>query len=109
MATAWRQERSLRPGESSRDERATVPTLEPDRIKRGEYYEDCASQPVVCTDADYANDLICGISLLTGHLGSCDLKNCGVRKLTPDEALDRAVEWEDWAAERGLEPDRSKY
>jgi hypothetical protein len=32
------------------------------QIKRGDYYEDCASQPVVCTEADYREDLISGIS-----------------------------------------------
>ncbi len=80
-----------------------------EKLERGDYYEDCASQPVVCTEADYSQDLIFGISLLTGTLGSCSIVNCGVRKLSPDEALDRAVNWEQWATERGLEPDRAKY
>jgi hypothetical protein len=79
------------------------------QIKRGDYYEDCASQPVVCTEADYREDLISGISLLNGTLGSCSIEKCGVRKLSLDDALDRAAHWEMWAAERGLEPDRSKY
>jgi hypothetical protein len=24
------------------------------RIERGDFYEDCASQPVICTEVDYA-------------------------------------------------------
>jgi hypothetical protein len=78
------------------------------RIQRGDFYEDCASQPVLCTKVNYAEDCIVGISLLTGVIDSCSIENCGVRKLSRDEALDRAVDWEHWAAERGLEPDRSK-
>ena len=79
-----------------------------DRIRRGDFYEDCASQPVVCTEVSYADDHIAGISLLTGTVDSCSIKNCGVRKISQGEALDRAVGWEQWARERGLESDRSK-
>jgi len=64
---------------------------------------------VICTEVDPAQDLIVGISLLSGDLSSCSLENCGIHKLTRDEALDRAAGWEQWATERGLEPDRSKY
>jgi len=79
-----------------------------ERIERGGFYEDCASQPVICTEVDRAQDLIFGISLLTGVVGSCSIANCGIRQLTRDEALDRAVGWQEWAREHGLEPDRSK-
>jgi hypothetical protein len=44
----------------------------------------------VCTEADYSRDLIFGISLLSGALSSCSIV-------------------EEWAAERGFEPDRAKY
>ena len=81
----------------------------PETFQRGDFYEDCASQPVICTEADPAQDLIFGVSLLNGSVSSCSIENCGIRRLTLDEALDRAVNWEQWAAERGLEPDRSKY
>jgi hypothetical protein len=79
-----------------------------DRIRRGDFYEDCASQPVLCTEVNYSDDWIAGISLLTGAIDSCSIENCGVRMLSQDEALDRAVGWEQWASERGLESDRSK-
>ena len=75
-----------------------------DRIRRGDSYEDCASQPVLCTEVDYASDLIAGISLLTGTVDTCSIENCGVRRLSQDEALDRAAGWERWASERGLMP-----
>ena len=77
-------------------------------IGRGDFYEDCASQPVLCTEVNDAEGWIAVISLLTGTVDSCSIENCGVRKLSRDEALDRAVGWEQWAAERGPEPDRSK-
>ena len=64
---------------------------------------------MICTEADPAQDLIFGVALLNGSVSSCSIENCGIRRLTLDEALDRAVNWEQWAAERGLEPDRSKY
>ncbi len=79
-----------------------------ERIGRGDFDEDCASQPVLCIEVNYPDDRIAGISLLTGVIDSCSIENCGVRKLSRDEALDRAVGWEEWATERGLEPDRSK-
>jgi len=79
------------------------------RIERGDFYEDCASQPVSCTEVNYAEDWIAGISLLTGVIDSCSLESRGVRKLSRDEALDRAVSWARWAAERGLQPDRTKH
>ena len=77
-----------------------------DRIRRGDFYEDCASQPVLCTEVNYSDDWIAGISLLTGAIDSCSIEACGVRRLSQDEALDRAVGWEQWASERGLESDR---
>lgn len=81
----------------------------PEDLARGDFYEDCASQPVVCTEVDTANDVIAGISLLTGQISTCSIENCGVRKLDPDEALDRATHWETWAAQHGLDPDRANY
>jgi hypothetical protein len=64
---------------------------------------------MLCTDANYVEDWIAGISLLTGIIGSCSIENCGVAKLSPDEAMDRAEQWEQWAQKRGLEPDKAKY
>jgi len=62
-------------------------------IGRGDFYEDCASQPMLCTAADYSNDQITGISLLSGLVDCCSIENCGVRKLEADEAIERAVNW----------------
>jgi len=64
---------------------------------------------MLCTEVDGTQDSIAGISLLTGVFGSCSIENCGVAKLGVDEAIERAMHWEPWAKERGLEPDKSKY
>jgi hypothetical protein len=62
-------------------------------IGRGDFYEDCASQPVLCAEVDYSNGQISGISLLSGLVDCCSIENCGVRKLEADEAIERAVSW----------------
>ncbi len=62
-------------------------------IGRGDFYEDCASQPALCVEVDYSNGQITGISLLSGLVDGCSIENCGVRKLEADEAIERAVSW----------------
>jgi hypothetical protein len=64
-------------------------------IGRGDFYEDCASQPVLCVEVDYSNGQITGISLLSGLVDCCSIESCGVRKLEADEAIERAVSWGD--------------
>jgi hypothetical protein len=52
----------------------------------GDFYEDCAYHPCLCT---YSNgDDIEGISLVDGSIPrSCSLKHCGIKKLTTEEAI----------------------
>ena len=55
-------------------------------IRPGEYYEDCAFHPCLCTRVD--DDEINGISLVDGsYPRGCSVGHCGVRKLTLAEAL----------------------
>jgi hypothetical protein len=74
-----------------------------DRIVRGDFYEDCRYHPMLCVAADYEEDELLGISLfLGGEPGSCSPTHCGVVPMTYDEAIERAVHWDEFARERGL-------
>jgi hypothetical protein len=56
-------------------------------IAPGEIYEDCAFHPCLCMGS--GNGEVWGISLIDGSQPrSCDLRVCGVRILTPEEAWD---------------------
>jgi hypothetical protein len=59
------------------------------KIKPGDFYQDCAYHPVLCTKSDYANDSIEGISLIDGSSPRlCSFINCKPRKIS----LRRAVQ-----------------
>lgn len=59
-----------------------------DELKPGDFYEDCAYHPCLCTRT--LDDAVEGISLVNGSLPrQCGVPHCGVRKLTFEEA----VEW----------------
>ena len=54
-------------------------------ISPGELYEDCAYHPCLCVGT--GEGMVWGISLIDGSQPrSCDLRMCGVRILTPEEA-----------------------
>jgi hypothetical protein len=56
-------------------------------LKPGDIYEDCAYHPCLCVFVNIEDDDIQGISLVDGtYPRSCSVKNCGVRKLTVEEA-----------------------
>lgn len=56
-------------------------------ISPGEIYEDCAFHPCLCVGT--SDGEVWGISLIDGSQPrSCDLRMCGVRILTPEEAWD---------------------
>jgi hypothetical protein len=56
-------------------------------FKPGDFYEDCSFHPCLCIEVDDQGG-ISGISLIDGsYPRSCDIENCGVRKLTLEEAL----------------------
>ena len=55
-------------------------------LKPGDFYEDCAFHPCLCTRVDGYD--IEGISLVDGSIPrSCDIVSCGVRKISFEEAL----------------------
>jgi hypothetical protein len=59
-------------------------------ILPGDVYEDCAFHPVLCIGAD--GDEFWGISLVDGsYPRSCSVANCGVRKLTVQQAWEWRV------------------
>lgn len=59
-----------------------------DEIRAGEFYEDCAFHPCLCIGTDMG--MVEGISLVDGsHPRQCGVPQCGVRKLT----LEEAVQW----------------
>jgi hypothetical protein len=73
------------------------------RIERGDFYEDCRYHPMLCVNADYADDTLDGISLvLGGGLSSCSPTHCGVIPMSANEAIERAVHWDTYARENGL-------
>ena len=65
-----------------------MPTLlqDADEIRPGEFYEDCAFHPCLCTAS--AMGMVEGISLVDGsYPRNCGVPHCGVRKLTFEEAV----------------------
>ncbi len=59
-----------------------------EKIIVGDIYEACNCHPVLCSEVDYEQDHIEGISLIDGRLGyGCSLKHCGVFKMTVAQAL----------------------
>ena len=53
----------------------------------GAFYEDCRYHPMVCIGFNKRTDMLMGISLIDGKLGQCSYRYCGVRILTPAEAM----------------------
>lgn len=54
----------------------------------GAYYEDCAFHPCLCIGTDPEHGSVHGISLVDGSFPrTCDINHCGVRILTPEEAI----------------------
>lgn len=55
-------------------------------IRNGDYYEDCFFHPCLCVSSE-DGELI-GVSLVDGSFPrSCHVVQCGVRKLTLEEAM----------------------
>jgi hypothetical protein len=57
-----------------------------DELRPGDFYEDCAYHPCVCIATEMG--VVQGISLVDGSFPrECGVPQCGVRKLTLDEAI----------------------
>lgn len=54
-------------------------------IMPGEFFEDCACHPCLCTAVDEFN--ISGYSLVNGRSVFCSWSACGIRKLTLEQAI----------------------
>jgi hypothetical protein len=66
-------------------------------IKVGDVYEDCAYHPVLCTESDYKDDNLSGISLFDGSTPrSCSPTHCAPRLLTPAEISDKIKHRDEW-------------
>lgn len=61
--------------------------IENDKIEVGDFFEGCSFHPLLCVESDYEEDSLAGISIVDGSLQSCSVRSCGVRKLTPREAI----------------------
>ena len=59
----------------------------PGQLRVGEFYEDCAFHPCLCVSVEAAGVLIEGVSLVSGSISRCNIRHCGLRKLSPDEAI----------------------
>jgi hypothetical protein len=80
---------------------------EPGDINPGDIYEDCAFHPVLCTRND--GGVLMGISLIDATTPrTCDLKHCGVIRLSIDDVIAARADWPGYLARReaGPEPGR---
>jgi hypothetical protein len=65
----------------------------PGDIRPGDFFEDCAYHPCLCTSAgftskrEFRKDDVEGISLVDGRIVNCSIRHCGLRKLTLKEAI----------------------
>lgn len=63
-------------------------------IQVGDFYEDCAYHPVICTEVRNETT-ICGASLVDGSMPrSCDIHHCGVIKLSTKQAFSLLTLWQ---------------
>jgi len=57
-----------------------------EELRPGDFYEDCAFHPCLCTGTGMG--MVEGISLVDGsYPRQCGVPQCGVRKLTLEEAI----------------------
>ncbi|MCE2596412.1 hypothetical protein K6Y31_16575 [Motilimonas cestriensis] len=57
------------------------------KVLVGDYFESCNFHPCLCIELDEAGRNIEGVSLIDGRIISCSVENCGIRKLTVEEAI----------------------
>jgi hypothetical protein len=63
-----------------------IPIQDAGELRPGDFYEDCAYHPCHCTSID--TECVEGISLVDGSFPrQCSVPQCGVRKLTFEEAI----------------------
>ena len=62
---------------------------QPGELLPGDLFEDRRHHPCICIEANASDDVdgVCGISLVDGTPCGCSISNCGLRKLTLEEAV----------------------
>jgi len=83
------------------------PIGHPGDVAPGDLFEDCRYHPCLCVEVGDGSDpaAVWGISLVDGSPSGCDVRHCGLRKLT----LEEAVQWKQAGpADRELE-DRDRW
>ncbi|MFY1618125.1 hypothetical protein [Micromonospora sp. WMMD736] len=75
---------------------------QPGDINPGDIYEDCSFHPVLCTHND--GEVLMGISLIDATTPrTCDLKHCGVIKLSLDDVNAAPADWPAYLVRRTAE------
>ncbi len=75
---------------------------QPGDINPGDIYEDCSFHPVLCTHND--GEVLMGISLIDATAPrTCDLKHCGVIKLSIDDVNAARADWPAYLVRRTAE------
>ena len=82
---------------------------EPVVVNPGEFYEDCRYHPMLCVEANYEDDELVGISLITGDVGSCSPTHCGVIELTVEQAIERRLGWNKFIEQSELTEFKSSH
>ena len=62
------------------------------KFKVGEYFEGCNFHPILVTEN--SGDNVVGISLINGSHTSCSVRHCGCRKISVNEAIKIALNWD---------------
>ncbi len=60
---------------------------QPGSLQVGQFFESCSFQPCVCSSVDESGVHVEGISLVNGQILSCNVNHCGLRLLSPEEAV----------------------
>jgi hypothetical protein len=68
-----------------------IPVKSADELRPGDFFEDCAYHLCLCIGS--RDGEVEGISLMDGSFPrQCGVPHCGVRKLTPEEAIIASVD-----------------
>ena len=75
----------------------------PGELAVGQFFESCSFHPCLCCEVDSAGVQIEGISLIDGKIHYCNIRHCGLRLLSTEEA----IQWKlNGPADKSLAPER---
>jgi hypothetical protein len=76
------------------------------QLKIGDYYEDCAYHPCICTHISEADDEVQGISLVDGsYPRACSVTHCDLHLLS----LEEAISWKLKGPPEGGVPEKKRW